>query len=60
MRAITGALLIVAASILAGASIIAMATSAKGGEAAGIVIAFPLGLIGLALLVVGLAKDRRQ
>jgi len=64
MRAVAGALLIVAASVLAGAAIIAEATLQahnRSGNPAGMamLIAMVLALLGLILLVAGLAGDRR-
>jgi hypothetical protein len=64
MRAIAGALLIVAASVCLGAGIVGEATmSGRSGfqpSALGYMAAFVLGIFGLILLLVGLATDRRQ
>ncbi len=64
MRAIAGALLIVAASVGLGAGIVGETTmSGRAGwnpSGLGYMAAFVLGGFGLILLVVGLATDRRQ
>lgn len=64
MRAVAGSLLIVAASVLAGAGIISEATLMahnRSGNPAGMamLIAMIVALLGLILLVAGLAGDGR-
>jgi hypothetical protein len=64
MRTIAGALLIVAASVCLGAYIIGQAiwNNREGFNPSGIglMASFVLGLFGLLLLLLGLAKDRHQ
>ncbi|MCI0681038.1 MAG: hypothetical protein L0Y71_02950 [Gemmataceae bacterium] len=60
MRAIAGALLIVAASILVGAAIIVSGNHNQRPEGGAYMGAAILGLIGLVLILTGLGKDRLQ